>query len=138
MEPALPLEERVKQLEMKYVRDSVNSSLVALYRTLEKPRFEVADAVNDLESLVKSAKTSNDPRTHEFQCVLDEVEKRSKQLPAETIRDLMIDLIGDPVRSKVLGKVTKMLKQITPTQQNQQCQQSQQYEPYQQYQQYQP
>lgn len=103
---------------MKYVRDSVNSSLAALYRTLEKPRFDVSDAIIDLESLVKVAKTTDDPRAHEFQCVLDEVEKRSKQLSAETMRDLMINLIGDPVRSKVLGKVTKMLKQLAPAQQN--------------------
>ena len=108
------LEERLKKLEGKTETDSVELALQALHRTLDKSRFDPEDAVMDLESLVKVAKINNHAKAREYECVLDEVQKHSKSLNQKSLRDLLVALVGDPIKSKVLEKTHKLLKHTTP------------------------
>ena len=108
------LEERLKKLEGKSETDSVGLALQALYRTLDKTRFDPEDAVLDLESLVKVAKINNHAKVREYECVLDEVQKHAKSLHQKSLRDLLVALVGDPIKSKVLEKTNKLLKHVTP------------------------
>ena len=108
------LEERLKKLEGKSVTDSVGLALQALHRTLDKTRFDPEDAVLDLESLVKVAKINNHAKAREYECALDEVQKHAKSLHQKSLRDLLVALVGDPIKSKVLKKTNKLLKHVTP------------------------
>ena len=108
------LEERLKKLEGKSETDSVGLALQALHRTLDKTRFDPEDAVLDLESLAKVAKINNHAKAREYECVLDEVQKHSKSLNQKSLRDLLVALVGDPIKSKVLEKTNKLLKHVTP------------------------
>jgi len=108
------LEERLKKLEWKSETDSVGLALQALHRTLDKTRFDPEDAVLDLESLVKVAKINNHAKAREYECVLDEVQKQAKSLHQKSLRDLLVALVGDPMKSKVLEKTNKLLKHVSP------------------------
>jgi len=104
------LEERLMKLEGKSETDSVGLTLQALHRTLDKTRFDPEDAVLDIESLVKVAKINNHAKAREYECVLDEVQKHPKSLHQKSLRDLLVALVGDPIKSKVLEKTHKLLK----------------------------
>ena len=95
--------------------NSVSLALKALHRTIDKTRFDPEDAILDLEALVKAAKMNNHEKAREYECVLDEVSKH-KNLPQKSLRDLLVALVGDPVKSKVLEKTNKLLKQMHPDQ----------------------
>ena len=95
--------------------NSVSLALKALHRTIDKTRFDPEDAILDLEALVKAAKMNNHEKAREYECVLDEVLKH-KNLPQKSLRDLLVALVGDPVKSKVLEKTNKLLKQMHPNQ----------------------
>ena len=108
------LEERLKKLEGKSETDSVGLALQALHRTLDKTRFDPEDAVLDLGSFVKVAKISNHAKAREYECVLDEVQKHARSLHQKSLRDLLVALVGDPIKSKVPEKTNKLLKHVTP------------------------
>ena len=40
--------------------------------------------------------------------------KHAKNLPQKSLQDLLVALVGDPVKSKVLEKTNKLLKQMQP------------------------
>ncbi|KXJ09498.1 hypothetical protein AC249_AIPGENE28505 [Exaiptasia diaphana] len=104
------LEQRIKQLEDLGKANSVALALQILRRTLDRSKFDVEDAIADLEALVRQAKTTEDPKAREYECILDEVHKHAKTLPRHALKDLFVALVGDPVKSKVLAKSTKVLK----------------------------
>ena len=81
---------------------------------MDKVRFDPEDAILDLEALVKVAKINSHARSREFECVLDEVQKRSKTLSTRALKDLLTTLVGDPVKSKVLEKTTPLLRKHNP------------------------
>ena len=108
------LEERLKKLEGKSDTNSVDLALQVLHRTLDKSRFDPEDAILDLESLVRVAKINNRPKAREYECVLDEVQKRAKSLHQKSLRDLLTALVCDLVKSKVLEKTNKLLKHVVP------------------------
>ena len=89
-------------------------ALKTLHRTIEKTRFDPEDAILDLEALVKVAKVYNHDKAREYECVLDEIQKHAKNLPQKSLRDLLVALVGDPVKSKVLEKTNKLLKHMQP------------------------
>ena len=89
-------------------------ALQALHRTLDKTLLDPEDAVLDLESLVKVAKINNHAKVREYECVLDEVQKHAKSLHQKSLRDLLVALVGDPIKSKVPEKTNKLLKHVTP------------------------
>lgn len=103
-------------MEGNYQSNSVSLALQTLRRTMEKTRFDPEDAILDLEALVKVAKINNHEKAREYECVLDEVMKHAKNLPQKSLRDLLVALVGVPVKSKVLEKTNKLLKQMQPDQ----------------------
>ena len=64
------------------------SALASLHRTLDKPRFDPEDTVSDLEVLIRTAKRCNDPKSREYECALEEVQKNVKTLTVEALRNL--------------------------------------------------
>ncbi|KAK3698827.1 hypothetical protein QZH41_016039, partial [Actinostola sp. cb2023] len=106
------MEERLKKLEDQGKANSVAMALQSLHRTLDKARFDADEALADLETLVRQAKVNNDPKAREFECVLDEVQRHSKTLSRTALKDLFVALVGDPVKSKILEKANKVLKNI--------------------------
>lgn len=50
------IEERLRLLEQKNKADTVTSALEKLHRSLDKNRFDLDDAMSDMETLVKSEK----------------------------------------------------------------------------------
>ena len=105
----LTVEQRLTRLEGQS-KDPVSSALQDLHKTLDRTKFDHEDAILDLEALVKCAKLNNNPKAREYECALEEVQKRSKTLSPNNLKDLMTALVGDPVKSKVLEKTTKFLK----------------------------
>ncbi|KAK3743589.1 hypothetical protein QZH41_010230, partial [Actinostola sp. cb2023] len=108
----MTVEERLRLLEEKYKADSVTSALERLHRKLDRTRFDSVDAICELEALVKVAKRSDHAKAKEYECILDEVQKNTKSLTPEGTRDLLIALVGDPVKSSVLKKASKALKLV--------------------------
>ncbi|KAK3742381.1 hypothetical protein QZH41_002607 [Actinostola sp. cb2023] len=106
------MEERLKKLEDQGKANSVAMALQSLHRTLDKARFDADEALADLETLVRQAKVNNDPKAREFECVLDEVQRHSKTLSRTALKDLFVALVGDSVKSKILEKANKVLKNI--------------------------
>ena len=96
--------------------NAVSLALQTLHRIIENTRFDPEDAIFDQEALVKVTKINNHEKAREYECVLDEVMKHAKNLPQKSLRDLLVTLVSDPVKSKVLEKTNKLLKQLQPDQ----------------------
>ena len=91
-------------------------ALQTLQMTIEKIRFDPEDAILDLEAIVKVAIVNNHDKAREYECVLDEVNKDAKSLQLTSLRHLLVALVGDPVKNKVLENTNKLLKQMQPDQ----------------------
>ncbi|KAK3732216.1 hypothetical protein QZH41_015300 [Actinostola sp. cb2023] len=113
LKPGKALEEKLKALEDQGKANSVSLALQTLHRTLDKSRFDLEEVMSDLESLTRLARLHNNPKAREYECVLAElVQKHSKTLSRSALKYLFVALIGDPIRSKILEKLNKILKNI--------------------------
>ncbi|RUA05700.1 MAG: hypothetical protein DSY43_04115, partial [Gammaproteobacteria bacterium] len=93
----------MKQLENKQNEGGVTSALAALRRNLARPVnfFDQFEAIEQLEALVRVARTTVSDKADEYAAILDEVKDRHASLPPRALRRLMSGLLGDPVRSKI-------------------------------------
>ncbi|KAK3748177.1 hypothetical protein QZH41_003251 [Actinostola sp. cb2023] len=93
------LEEKMKQLENKQNERGVTSALAALRRNLARPVnfFDQFEAIEQLEALVRVARTTVSDKADEYAAILDEVKDRHASLPPRALRRLMSGLLGDPV-----------------------------------------
>ncbi|KAK3717083.1 hypothetical protein QZH41_000443 [Actinostola sp. cb2023] len=82
--------------------------------TLDKSRFDLEEAISDLESLTRLARFHNNPKAREYECVLAETgPKALKDALTLCPKNLfVVALIGDPIKSKILEKLNKILKNI--------------------------
>lgn len=81
-------------------------------RTLDKARFDLNDAMADLETLVHVAKDNSNQKAREYEFILEKVQKHARLLTRNALKDLFITLVGDQVKGKVLEKANKVLKNI--------------------------
>ncbi|KAK3729865.1 hypothetical protein QZH41_005452 [Actinostola sp. cb2023] len=88
----------MKQLENKQNEGGVTSALAALRRNLARPVnfFDQFEAIEQLEALVRVARTTVSDKADEYAAILDEVKDRHASLPPRALRRLMSGLLGDP------------------------------------------
>ena len=64
-------------------------------------------------SLVRLARKQAHDKAEEYSVALDEVKARQASLEAGHLQRLMLGLVGDPLRAKMVKEVTSILKGVT-------------------------
>ena len=91
------------------------AALASLRRHLARPihLFDSFEVVEQLEGLVKVARSTLHKKADEYAAVLDEVRDRQGLLPPLAMRKLLSALLGDPVRAKIAKESSAILKDLT-------------------------
>ena len=103
------MEEKVRLLEQEKAVASCANALTALRRHLNRTPslFDRHEALEVLESLVRLARTQAHDKAEEYSAALDEVKARQASLESGHLQRLMLGLVGDPLRAKILKGVSR-------------------------------
>ncbi|KAK3705266.1 hypothetical protein QZH41_000067 [Actinostola sp. cb2023] len=106
------LEDKIKLLEQLRTMESTDAALAAFRRHLIRPAaiFDRYEAIELLQSLVHLARGEAHQKADEYAATLDEVRTRADALDDRQLQQLMVGLLGDPVRARIAKEAASILK----------------------------
>ena len=75
--------------------------------------FDRYEAIELLQSLVRLTRNEAHDKANVYAAALDEVTARVDQLDNESLQRLLMGLLGDPVRAKIVKEANSILKSST-------------------------
>ncbi|KAK3710877.1 hypothetical protein QZH41_014863, partial [Actinostola sp. cb2023] len=106
------LEDKIKPLEQLRTMESTDAALAAFRRHLSRPAtiFDRYEAIELLQSLVRLARGEAHQKADEYAATLDEVRARADALDDRQLQQLMVGLLGDPIRARIAKEAASIIK----------------------------